>query len=337
MKRYRQLRVASSGLVLALSLGCAAQNPFAPIGAAHTDEATSSTSPYQQLANAFPNQRVIGPDQQVVTPTAEKPTFGKRILTSLDAAKDSITNALQPRRIPADDPVSLSTPPPRVGADLHYQAGRVHENNNDIQRARTHYERALSSEPNDIRSLVGLARVSDQAGDLARAESLYRQATAHAPENVALMNDLGLCFAKQGKLDAAIETLGQAVHRSPNSVRYRNNLAIVLVRAGRTDDALQQLSFVHGPAAAHYNVGFVLLKQGQTPGARQHLRLAVQANPQLTPAHELLAQLDSEAGTRPSYDAAPVSHRSSSPVQYDGHQAHSRPEPGQGIRSLPPL
>ena len=145
------------------------------------------------------------------------------------------------------------------------------------------------------------------------------------------MNDLGLCYAKQGKLDAAVEVLERAVLHSPTSIRYRNNLASILVNTGRADAALQQLTSVHGVAVAHYNVGFLLAKRGEAELARQHLTLALHANPQLEPARQFLAQLggtisDQRSSPSPQYGW-------SAPTQSAGYAPqHS----GAPMRLLPP-
>ena len=65
--------------------------------------------------------------------------------------------------------------------------------------------------------------------------------------------------------------LRQAVKLEPKRKLYRNNLATVLVDMGRTDEAWDELSSVHTPAVAHYNLGY-LLYQGAVPEVQRFLR-----------------------------------------------------------------
>ena len=324
-------------LLLTLFAGCAAQSPLAATANRYDSGVgpQAGRSSFPQLQEAFPNQTVVPANSRSISPFGQQHSSASdRFFASLGNASDSIrgTFAFQPKRIPANDPVSLATEPPVVGADLHFHAGRVYEANQDFTRAMGHYEQALQTDPQDSRSMVALARTSDRAGDLGRAEAIYSQAAELRPQDAAILNDLGLCYAKQGKLDAAIEVLDRAVRESPNSVRYRNNLATILVNTGRSDAALQQLSSVHGTAVAHYNVGFLLSKRGEAELARRHLTLALQANPQLEPARQVLALLGGPVSNGPTATPNPQ-YRWTTPTQPVGFpQQHHTP-----MRSLPPL
>ena len=345
MKLQVRNQIALQLLIAMTCVGCATPEPFAATANRNDSAANAvanqrgSQSPFQQLSKAFPNQTVI-PASALGSPLGQQnPSAGGRLLTSLSSAKDSITEALtfQPMRIPANDPVSLSSEPPPIGADLHFHAGRIYESNQNFARAISHYEQALQTEPEDSKSMVALARTAGRTGDLPRAEALYVQAAKLQPQDAAILNDLGLCYVKQGKFDAAIEVLARAVQQSPNSVRYRNNFATILVNAGRPDAALQQMAAVHGRAVAHYNVGFLLFKRGDAKRARRYLGLALQADPQMVPARQVLAQLDGPVSgtesTRPPLPRPVPRHQWSTPTQRVGFL----PQHQVPLRSLPPL
>jgi hypothetical protein len=76
---------------------------------------------------------------------------------------------------------------------------------------------------------------------------------------------------------------------------YRNNLATVLVEAGRPNEAFAQLAATSEPAVAHYNLGYLLHQRGQSQPAADHLQRALLLNPSLSPASQLLAEINGPA------------------------------------------
>ena len=144
----------------------------------------------------------------------------------------------------------------------------------------------------EARSLREQGHAKDRAGDLVAAEQLYRQSLVADPASAASVNDLGLCLARQGKLEPSAAVLRQAVLMRPDKQLYRNNIATVLVEQGKTDEALSHLQTVSSPAAAHYNVGQLLVRGGKTFEAKTQFEKAIQVDPSLGAAHEALAKLD---------------------------------------------
>jgi hypothetical protein len=128
---------------------------------------------------------------------------------------------------------------------------------------------------------------------------------------------MGLCFARQQQWPRATESLNHAIALQPANPKYRNNLATVLVEMGRTEEALKQLTAVNPPAVAHYNMAYLLEQKGQPNLAIGHLQQAVARDPNLGPAHEMLARLSGGAvqpaqttpptGADPRLVAQPVS------------------------------
>jgi hypothetical protein len=149
-----------------------------------------------------------------------------------------------------------------------------------------------STPADEARSLREQGHAKDRAGDLAAAEQLYRQSLAADPTSAASVNDLGLCLARQGKLEPSAAVLRQAIMMRPDKQLYRNNIATVLVEMGKTDEALSHLQTVSSPAAAHYNVGQLLVRGGKADEAKSQFAKAIQIEPSLGAAREALAKLD---------------------------------------------
>src|SRR5690606_13353818 len=116
----------------------------------------------------------------------------------------------------------------------------------------------------------------DRAGRMAEAEQLYGRAMAINPKDAAARNDLGLCLARSGKLSESAHVLRTAVALKPEKALYRNNLATVLVEMGDSQAAFDELSAVHEPATAHFNMGQLFAQRGRMEEATRCYQLALQ-------------------------------------------------------------
>lgn len=191
------------------------------------------------------------------------------------------------------------------------------------------------ADPTDPRGLRELGHARDREGDLLEAERLYRKAIGADPTSPAAVNDLGLCLARQGKLEPAAAILRQAITMRPDKPLYRNNIATVLVELGRPDEALDHLKAAYRPAAAHHNLGQLLVRAGAEQQAIDQFRQAVEHDPSLSESREALAKLTGKGAVaggqpatkqaapaaRPGYAAAPTYQ----PTQVAA--ATPRPEP----------
>jgi len=65
-----------------------------------------------------------------------------------------------------------------------------------------------------------------------------------------------------------------------------------MVMQGRWDEGFQTYEIAVGPAAAHSNLGVLLIEQGRWWEAQQHLQTALTIDPTIRPAQELLAGLE---------------------------------------------
>ncbi len=198
------------------------------------------------------------------------------------------------------------------------------------------YQRALQLNPSNWQAMISLARAEHRGGDLDGAIRTYQQVLMLYPNEPLSLNDLGLCLARKGDISGAIEVLGQAVQAAPFSKRYRNNLATVLIESNRLNDALAILRDVHGDAIGEFNLGFLLAQRGRHPEAAEHLRMALQLDPSLTPARDMLASLGNQPRDRVAMrsDSRPTAQRSDGMAPTPAVtrriqlQSGSAPEPG---------
>lgn len=215
-------------------------------------------------------------------------TMGSKFQQTKAKLANSLT--LKPKVVPADDPTSLATKPKKLEAGLYVRAARLHEKQNEPDLAAKNYAKALELEPNNVEALVATARFHDKNGDAAQADATYQRALKISPQAGLIWNDAGLCYARHGQLSRAAEALQRAVETDPTSVRYRNNLAAVLVENQRAQEAFHHLRAVHPEPAANFNVGFLLHRQGRFQEAQPYLLRALQLDPSLAAAEELLSE-----------------------------------------------
>lgn len=231
----------------------------------------------------------------------------------------------------SSDPLSLATKTPEPNAEMHLSMAQVMEGAGQNTKAEEHFRQALAIEPTNLTALLGHAHLLDRQGKLAEATTQYQIACQHHPAEAKTFNDLGLCFARQQRLPESVAALQKAVALKPQRKLYRNNLATVLTQSQRPDEAYQQLVAAHGPAIAHYNMGFLLNKTGNTQQAAYHFREAAKADPSLASARRwadhLTASLPQASPRGGSFlpTSQPVAYPSTTPTPGVGAATHPRP------------
>ncbi|NQT15570.1 MAG: tetratricopeptide repeat protein, partial [Planctomycetes bacterium] len=217
---------------------------------------------------------------------------------------------------PTHDGVSLSSKS-TPSADLHVAAARMSEGAGQLAEAGTHYQQALAIDSRHADALVGYARLKDSQGFPDQALALYQTAAKAHPGNASVFNALGLTYARQRKFNESITTMEQAVRLEPKKGLYRNNIAMVLVEMGDAEGALAHLKTIQSEAVAHYNVGYILQKKGDSKAAAVHFAKAAEQDPSLSEAGVWLARLQAkppQAAQPKSRIASPASPRIAEPA-----------------------
>jgi tetratricopeptide (TPR) repeat protein len=158
--------------------------------------------------------------------------------------------------------------------------------------ARKSYQQALHLDPSHLPAYRALAQLYVKLNDADRAEATFEKALKLHPSDGALWQELALCQCRFKRWDPAIASLQKAIECDPENRVYLTTLGHLLARSGRMDEALACFTQVAGRAQAHYNVARMMLHLKQPEQARAHLRVALEANPQLEGAQQLLVQLE---------------------------------------------
>ncbi|MEN6558458.1 MAG: tetratricopeptide repeat protein [Thermoguttaceae bacterium] len=200
---------------------------------------------------------------------------------------------------PEDDPISLKTHT-KPGAELYVSIARLYEQSNKLAEAEQQYQLALHEKPNDVPALLGYAHLKELQEHPNDAIRLYQRAIKAGSDQVSVYNNVGLFYARQKKWDEAAAALGRAVRLDPKNSLYRNNLAMVLVEQGQVREAMANLQAVHAPAAAYYNMGYLMQKKGKSAEALTYFTLAAKMDPSLDAARQWVCYLQSKTSQTPS-------------------------------------
>jgi tetratricopeptide (TPR) repeat protein len=178
------------------------------------------------------------------------------------------------------------------------------QSQNDRERlreaARQAYLRALELDPKYIPAHIGLANWYDTAGNHEKALATYAQAAKVAPKDKGLWFQLGMCHARHKEWDLAIESLRKAHELDPDNRPCTKTLGLCLARAGRCDESVNCLEAVESKAEAECTVARMLHHMNQDEASRQHAQLALQSNPTLTEARELLEEIEGQTADQPN-------------------------------------
>ena len=113
-----------------------------------------------------------------------------------------------------------------------YARGRVAE-------AIEHFEQSLRLKPDNVPTLLNLARVEEERGRLDEAIARLRAALKIDPTDTTVLLNLGVVYTKAGRLDDAIAQFEEALRfPSPDGYLIHNGLGVALIRKGQTAEAV---------------------------------------------------------------------------------------------------
>lgn len=169
-----------------------------------------------------------------------------------------------------------------------------------LDQARKAYQQALDLDPNYLPALKGLGRVYTGLKDGEHVEATYQRAMKAYPKDPSLPFELGMWHARRREWDPALQHLKMALDLDPENRQCANTLGFCLARAGRYDESLAVFRKTGGEAQAHCNLARMLHHLKQEDLSRQHAQMALQQDPQLAAAQQLLAELDGKAEEAPA-------------------------------------
>lgn len=161
-----------------------------------------------------------------------------------------------------------------------------------MEKARETYQRALNEDPNYVAAHLGLARLLEFTGRHDAAVASYRKALELRPGEKDVWYELSIAHARAKEFDAHVECLRKAVTLDPDSKIFTRTLGLALARSGQFEEGFDYLKKSMSEAEAHCALGRMLHHLGKDDAAREHARLALQAEPNLERAKELTAEIE---------------------------------------------
>ena len=212
--------------------------------------------------------------------------------SALQKTKTAVTGAFS-TATPSDkqDPTSVNTKIESIGPEVYVAYGQVCESTGKFVDAADNYTKALAIAPTNAPALASMARLHDRQNLTNEAVDYYQKAIAASPNDAQLYSDLGMLYSRSGKIEEASKKLEQAIAIRPSEAKYHSNLAAIHLDSGHADQAMATLQKVNTPAAANYNMALLHVQRNQLQNAQQHLTTALQHDPNMQPARELLTKI----------------------------------------------
>lgn len=219
-------------------------------------------------------------------------SVGAAMTSAYSKTKTAITSPFTTasQSTPADPATSLSKPV-TVAPEILVAQGNYFESQGNYPKAIDSYSRALEVEAKNPTALLSMARLYDRQQDSAKSIEFYRKVIDVAPNNADAYGELGSVYARSGNLKEAKNELQKAVNLQPKNRTHRSSLAGVMLDSGDTEGAFDELRQAEAPAMAHYQMAYLHFNRKNIPATQQQLNAALQIDPNLKPARDLLASM----------------------------------------------
>ncbi len=209
------------------------------------------------------------------------------------------------------------------------------------EQARKAYEQAIALDPHCLQAYLSLAQLYVAVKDHADAEATYHKAAQLFPTEARVFFEMGRCYGAEKQWEPSVHALARAVELDPKNRPYVDALGWMQARAGRYDDSLATFRRVYDEAEAQFRLAQMLEHLGETDQCRQHLRAALNKDPQMDKAKALLADLDAPPpadGVKPA--AFVTANKPSAPVVVEAvateRNSAAPPPNARGVMLPPP-
>jgi Tfp pilus assembly protein PilF len=228
-----------------------------------------------RLALLFCPLLVLGCVPQTTLPVAPEPKPDEAKLPKITPKPKTCVDAGQMLEASSEDPKKS----PEQKAEL-------------VSKAKLSYQQALRLDPNFTPAVRSLARLHVKEGRDEEAITTLQDAVKKSPRDASLYFDLAMSQARHKDFEKAVQSMQQAVTLAPDNRAYATTYGHILGRAGRYDEALNLFTRLMGAAPALYQVARMQVHTKQMDLARSNLERALQMEPNMNDAKELLTALN---------------------------------------------
>lgn len=179
-----------------------------------------------------------------------------------------------------------------------------------------------------------------QHDDAAKAADLYREALQNDPNNAQILYEFALALDAQRDFDSERETLRRAIEVNPEFAAAHNQLGLLILQAGDAADAEKefQMAISLNPhyAEAQNNLGVLYGQQGRDPEAEKLFRRAIDSNPRYAQAYVNLAAALAEQSRFTEAEAAAESAIAIQPDNQEARELRAKIEAELGQHRTAP-
>ncbi len=176
--------------------------------------------------------------------------------------------------------------------------GQIHLEQDDTDKARDAFDKAITIDPASLNAWIGLADIAARRGDDTDAAAKYGKALQIEPQSPEAANGLGLALAKQGDIGRARSYFEQAIANRRDYAEAINNLAVLYSREGKLNDAIAAWNYgiQRCPAEAilYLNLGRAYVGAGQFDKARVVMQQLLDQDPTNQAARRALQELSGQ-------------------------------------------
>lgn len=178
----------------------------------------------------------------------------------------------------------------------HLLLGRIALQDNDLETARKHFERALALDPGNVTANRGLAVLASGREDLDQARERYLDALEHHPGDTGTLVNLALVEGQRGDPGAMRSALEAAVDADDKALQPRLVLARLLLEEGRSGEAVSLLNAVRDDYPGEPGLWLLLteslLANGALPAAEEAAKHLLGLLPEDAGALTLMARVE---------------------------------------------
>jgi len=180
-------------------------------------------------------------------------------------------------------------------SDAHYNIGRAYEELDDYEKAIENFQKYIDSEPQDLKDTylrMGIAQL--EAEQFQGAASSLEKAIENNPDNDNLKYRLAETYQKIEKYEMAADIYAKLAEDNPDDAQvYYNMMVKMYDEANMPDKAIESaknlIELQPNSADAHYNVGYMYVKQDQYKEAIPIFKKAIELDPNMEYAYMNLA------------------------------------------------
>ncbi len=169
------------------------------------------------------------------------------------------------------------------------QSSRCYEN------AKQLYHQALKLDAKDMRAYLGLAKLAQYEKRFDQANEHYQRVLKEYPKDASIWFEYGLCLAKQKQWNESLECMQKACQLDGKNTNYTSQYAWALARVGRFEESWNLFRGLYGDGPAYLRVAQMAMHLGQWDKSKHFAQLALQIDPELAQARELLIHLNNPA------------------------------------------